>query len=130
MKAAREFIAQSLPEALERLRPRHEAFQALLQTNLTVLATAHAVSEGIIRGVSGELARKQAPSTYGASGRANAPGAQGQPAAGGQPHALVFHCRKRRPSRRPARSLRTFRPVTVSMRVPSGSVRILVLVLR
>jgi hypothetical protein len=31
------------------------------------------VSEGIIRGVSGELARKQAPSTYGASGRANTP---------------------------------------------------------
>jgi hypothetical protein len=45
-----------------------------LKTNLTVLATAHAVSEGIIRGVSGELARKQAPSTYGASGQANTPG--------------------------------------------------------
>jgi hypothetical protein len=38
-----------------------------------VLATAHAVSEGIIRGVSGELARKQSPSTYGATGRTNAP---------------------------------------------------------
>ena len=49
------------------------AFRSLLQTNLTVLATAHAVSEGIIRGVSGELARKQAPSTYGANGRANQP---------------------------------------------------------
>ena len=45
----------------------------LLQMNLTVLATAHAVSEGIIRGVSGELARTRAPQTYGASGRANAP---------------------------------------------------------
>ena len=45
----------------------------MLQTNLTVLATAHAVAEGIIRGVSSELARKHAPSTYGASGRANAP---------------------------------------------------------
>ena len=73
VKAAKDIIAQSLPEALDRLRKRHDAFQALLQTNLTVLATAHAVSEGIIRGVSGELARKQAPSTYGASGRANAP---------------------------------------------------------
>ena len=58
------------------MRERHAAFQALLQTNLTVLATAHAVSEGIIRGVSGELARKQAPSTYGATGRANAPSAK------------------------------------------------------
>ena len=72
-KAAKDIIATSLPEALERLRARHDAFQALLQTNLTVLATAHAVSEGIIRGVSGELARKQAPSTYGATGRASPP---------------------------------------------------------
>jgi hypothetical protein len=69
----RELIAKSLPEAFEALRKRHAEFQALLQNNLTVLATAHAVSEGIIRGVSGELARKRSPSTYGASGRANAP---------------------------------------------------------
>lgn len=76
VKLAKDVIARSLPEALARLRQRHDAFQALLQTNLTVLATAHAVSEGIIRGVSGELARKQTPSTYGASGRANLPGAK------------------------------------------------------
>jgi hypothetical protein len=76
VKAARALVAQSLPAALAALQARHEAFQALLQTNLTVLATAHAVSEGIIRGVSGELARKQAPSTYGASGRASAPAAK------------------------------------------------------
>ena len=57
------------------LKRRHEDFRALLQINLTVLATAHAVSEGIMRGVSDELARKTAPSTYGATGRANAPGA-------------------------------------------------------
>jgi roadblock/LC7 domain-containing protein len=74
--AARELIARSLPEAYAALRERHAAFQALLQTNMTVLATAHAVSEGIIRGVSGELARKRAPSTYGPSGRANAPSAK------------------------------------------------------
>lgn len=73
VKKAKAIIAQSLPEQLDRLRLRHDSFRALLQTNLTVLATAHAVSEGIIRGVSGELARKQAPSTYGASGRANTP---------------------------------------------------------
>jgi len=74
--AARELIAVALPDALAALLKRNAAFQALLQTNLTVLATAHAVSEGIIRGVSGELARNRAPSTYGASGRANAPGAK------------------------------------------------------
>jgi Na+-transporting NADH:ubiquinone oxidoreductase subunit NqrD len=74
--AARVLIAGALPDAFDALRKRNAAFQILLQTNLTVLATAHAVSEGIIRGVSGELARKRAPSTYGASGRANAPAAK------------------------------------------------------
>ncbi|HEY6834128.1 MAG TPA: hypothetical protein VI251_16760 [Pseudolabrys sp.] len=73
VKAAKTIVAQSLPQELDELRQRHEALQALLKTNMTVLATAHAVGEGIIRGVSGELVRKNAPSTYGASGRANAP---------------------------------------------------------
>jgi hypothetical protein len=76
VKAVRHVLAQAQPEALEALRTRHETFQKLLQTNMTVLATAHAVSEGIIRGVSGELARKHTPSTYGAGGRANAPSAK------------------------------------------------------
>ena len=70
---ARPAIAKALPQALAALRERHAAFQDLLQTNLTVIATAHAVSEGIIRGVSGEMTRRQTPSTYGATGRANAP---------------------------------------------------------
>lgn len=69
---SKKFLSQALPDALEALRRRHDTFHALLQINMTVLATAHAVSEGIIRGVSGELARKQAPSTYGKSGRNNA----------------------------------------------------------
>ena len=73
LKAAGDIVAQTLPDALDHLRKRHDEFRALLKTNLTVLATAHAVSEGIIRGVSDELARKQAPSTYGASGRADPP---------------------------------------------------------
>lgn len=73
LKAAEAVVVRAQPEALKDLRSRHERFQALLQTNLTVLATAHAVSEGIIRGVSGELAKKRTPSTYGSTGRANAP---------------------------------------------------------
>ncbi|MFA6267536.1 MAG: hypothetical protein WC670_17690 [Pseudolabrys sp.] len=73
VRAASAITKKSLPDMLGRLQKRHEAFRNLLQTNLTVLATAHAVSEGIIRGVSGELARKQSPSTYGANGRQNAP---------------------------------------------------------
>jgi hypothetical protein len=73
LRANQAQLAQVAPETMPELIRRHEAFRALLQTNLTVLATAHAVSEGIVRGVSGELARKSAPQTYGASGRANTP---------------------------------------------------------
>ncbi len=76
VKGALNLIARSLPQLFERLRNRHTALEALLQTNLTVLATAHAVSEGIIRGVSGELARKRVPASYGPKGRANGPGAK------------------------------------------------------
>jgi flagellar biosynthesis/type III secretory pathway chaperone len=70
-------------DRIDALQRRHESLRALLQINLTVLATAHAVSEGIVRGISGEMARKAAPQTYGASGRALAP-----PASAAQPLAL------------------------------------------
>jgi hypothetical protein len=82
LRANANFLKQILPETLDNLRRRHDTFRALLQINLTVLATAHAVAEGIVRGVSSELARKAAPQTYGASGRPNAPSARtGQPLA-------------------------------------------------
>lgn len=71
LKASRNFLARAVPSALPALQKRHQDFQALLSINLTVLATAHAVSESIIRGVSDELTRKRAPSTYGATGRAS-----------------------------------------------------------
>ena len=67
-------IAQMAPQTVEAFRRRHIEFHDLLRTNMTVLATAHAVSEDLIRGVSGELARKSAPQTYGASGRPAVPG--------------------------------------------------------
>ena len=62
-------------------------FNALLQINLTVLATAHAVSEGLIRGAHAEVARKNAPQTYGARA-ARARRAQRRAAGFGQPHAV------------------------------------------
>ena len=46
----------------------------MLQVNLTVLATAHAVSEGIVRGVNGEMQRRAAPSTYTSAGKKSAAG--------------------------------------------------------
>jgi hypothetical protein len=74
LRASRTQLSRMMPaDKIEALRHRHDAFRVLLQLNLTVLATAHAVSEGIVRGVSSELAKKSTPQTYGASGRANAP---------------------------------------------------------
>jgi hypothetical protein len=74
LRASKSRLSSILPAAkLEALRLRHDAFRALLQVSMTVLATAHAVSEGIVRGVSEELARKSAPQTYGATGRTNVP---------------------------------------------------------
>jgi hypothetical protein len=73
------YLARETPREFDDLRRGHEQFRAVLQINLAVLATAHAVSEGIIRGAAGELARKATPQTYGAGGRAAAPGSNGCP---------------------------------------------------
>jgi len=73
------YLARETPREFDDLRRRHEQFRAVLQINLAVLATAHAVSEGIIRGAAGELARKAAPQTYGAGGRTTGPGPNGCP---------------------------------------------------
>jgi hypothetical protein len=75
IRAGQQFLTQAAPELADELRQRHDTFRAVLQMNLTVLATAHAVSEGIMRGVSAELARKATPQAYGASGQAAAPAA-------------------------------------------------------
>ncbi|MBI3436535.1 MAG: hypothetical protein HY056_15910 [Proteobacteria bacterium] len=74
LKSSSPYLAQAIPDVLADLRRRHDTFHALLQINLTVLATAHAVSEGIMRGLSAELARKAGPATYGPSGHTSAPG--------------------------------------------------------
>ena len=73
LRASSKFLAEVAPDMFAKVRRRHNTFGALLQINLTVLATAHAVSEGIVRGVSSELARKSAPQTYRSSGRHVAP---------------------------------------------------------
>jgi hypothetical protein len=82
LKANAKFLLQSVPERCAALQRLQEAFRAVLQKNLIVLATTHAVSEGIMRRLSGELARKSSPQVYGASGRATAPNPKyGQPLA-------------------------------------------------
>lgn len=67
------YLRREAPEVLKDLQNRHDVFHALLQINLTVLATAHAVAEGLVRGVSGQLARKSSLQTYTAYGRNAAP---------------------------------------------------------
>jgi hypothetical protein len=74
LKNAQEHLAQVAPELLATLRRNHETFRAMLQINLTVLATAHAVSEGIMRGVNAEVQRRNMPNTYTAAGQRTAPG--------------------------------------------------------
>ena len=73
VKANLPLLSKQVPDLLAALRKQHDTFNALLQINLTVLATAHAVSEGLIRGAHSEVARKSAPQTYGNSGRPAAP---------------------------------------------------------
>jgi hypothetical protein len=69
VKANLPVLSKQVPDLLAKLRKQHESFNALLQINLTVLATAHAVAEGLIRGAAAEVTRKNAPQTYGNSGR-------------------------------------------------------------
>jgi hypothetical protein len=73
LKASNKFLLRTLPQEIGALTRRHEFLQTVLKTNLVVLATAHSVSEGIMRRLSGDLARKATPQVYGASGRATAP---------------------------------------------------------
>ena len=74
LKASQKPLAQSAPELLTTLHRHHDTFRAMLQVNLTVLATAHAVSEGIVRGVNTEMQRRSVPNTYTAAGQRAAPG--------------------------------------------------------
>ncbi|KIZ47360.1 MULTISPECIES: hypothetical protein [Rhodopseudomonas] len=74
VKASQPYLAKATPDLLAALHRHHDVFRAMLQVNLTVLATAHAVSEGIVRGVNAEIQRKNSPQTYNSDGRRAAPG--------------------------------------------------------
>ena len=74
LKSSQDYLARATPDLLAALHRHHDTFRAMLQVNLTVLATAHAVSEGIVRGVNAELQRRNVPNTYTATGQRAAPG--------------------------------------------------------
>jgi hypothetical protein len=73
LKRHAAFLRQAAPSHCAMLVRVQDSFSAVLRKNMIVLATAHAVSEGIMRRLSGDLARKAAPQVYGASGRTTAP---------------------------------------------------------
>jgi hypothetical protein len=73
IKTSAGFLLRATPARCAALSRAQDAFRAALQKNMVVLATAHAVSEGIMRRLSGDLARKASPQVYGSSGRATAP---------------------------------------------------------
>jgi hypothetical protein len=73
LKSSEGYLSRATPDLLAALHRHHDTFRAMLQVNLTVLATAHAVSEGIVRGVNAELQRRNIPATYTASGQRAAP---------------------------------------------------------
>jgi hypothetical protein len=82
LKANAKPLVQFAPARCAALARLQDGFRAVLQKNLIVLATTHAVSEGIMRRLSGDLARKAAPQVYGATGRTTPPTAKyGQPLA-------------------------------------------------
>jgi len=72
-KASQQYLSQNAPELLTTLHRDHETFRAMLQINLTVLATAHAVSESIVRGVNTEMQQRNIPNTYTARGHRAVP---------------------------------------------------------
>ncbi|HXI08346.1 MAG: hypothetical protein ACRC1G_07675 [Bradyrhizobium sp.] len=73
LRVAQQHLSQIAPDLLASLKRHHETFRAMLQINLTVLATAHAVSEGIVRGVNAEVQRRNMPNAYTAGGQRAAP---------------------------------------------------------
>jgi hypothetical protein len=73
LRVAQTHLKQVAPDLLASLKRHHETFRAMLQINLTVLATAHAVSEGIVRGVNAEVQRRNMPNAYTAAGQRAAP---------------------------------------------------------
>jgi hypothetical protein len=74
LKASQKYLALTAPELLTTLHRHHDVFRAMLQINLTVLATAHAVSESIVRGVNSQMQQRNIPNTYTAAGRRATPG--------------------------------------------------------
>ena len=69
-------VLKSAPARCAELTKVQDKFRALLQKNMVVLATAHAVSANVVRGVNAEMQRRNIPRNYTAQGRRAAPTAR------------------------------------------------------
>ena len=68
VKANAVALARFAPEAIERLKTAHAAFGRIVETNQTVLATARAVSESLVKSVAEEMNRLSRPQGYAPAG--------------------------------------------------------------
>src|SRR5918998_1163878 len=68
VKANAIALARFAPEALDRLKAAHAGFGRTVETNQTVLATARAVSESLMKGVAEEMNRLARPQSYAPAG--------------------------------------------------------------
>jgi hypothetical protein len=64
VKANAIALARFAPDAVDRLKKAHAAFGLIVQANQTVVATARAVSESLIKNLSEEMNRSAQPQTY------------------------------------------------------------------
>lgn len=62
-------LARLAPEALRVFRERQASFERVMSRNQTVIATARAVSESLIRGLSEAVQRETRPNVYGLPSR-------------------------------------------------------------
>jgi hypothetical protein len=73
LKANAGFMRRAAGPVVAALERENAVLREALEVNLAVLATAHAVAEGIIRAVSTTVQAKRTPTAYGANGRAATP---------------------------------------------------------
>jgi hypothetical protein len=79
VKANAIALARFAPDALEKLKAAHSGFGRAVETNQTVLATARAVSETLVKGVAEEMNRLSRPQGYAPAGTQAARPARSEP---------------------------------------------------
>lgn len=58
-------LARLAPDRIAALRLAHDEFRVVVERNQAVIATARAVSEGLVKSVAEDVARQQRPRSYG-----------------------------------------------------------------